>query len=182
MRITKRTRHTGFCSGFTAIEFLVALGIGFLSMTGAAALSVFTARSFAAIGDYIDLDSSSRNALDRMGQIVREADGVTEYDPHRVGLSYRGGEVFFVYSTNLKTLRLIQTNGSSKVLLSDCKLLDFQVFQRNSVAGTYDQFPAISDLSVAKILEVSWICAREPSGTPFGADSVQSAKFVIRKP
>jgi Tfp pilus assembly protein PilW len=177
MSIIKRTTS----SGFTISEFLVAMTIGFISLAGAAALSVYTARSFAAMGNYMELDKNSRNALDKMTQLVREADGVLSYDQHSVSLSYHGLPLSFNYSPTAKTLSMTNTNGVKDTLLTDCTFLDFQVFQRNSVAGTYDQYPITSDESAAKILQVSWICTRRLVANLLNTESVQSAKIVIRK-
>ena len=176
MCITKRAR-----AAFTTVEFLIAMGIGFLALGGAAALSIFTARSFAAMGNYMELDKNSRSALDRMTQLVREADGITEFDRHSVRLSYRGSEISFIYSTNARTLTLNFTNNIQERLLEDCNFLEFQIFQRNSVAGTYDQYPLTVDEDAAKILQVSWICVRSLIGNLVNTESVQSAKIVIRK-
>jgi Tfp pilus assembly protein PilW len=176
MSITKKAR-----SGFSTIEFLVAMGIGFLALAGVAALSIYTARSFAAMGNYMELDKNSRSALDRMTQLVREADGVTDYSQHLVKLSYHGSTISFNYSPQQKTLTLVNTNGTTDRLLSDCTFLNFQVFQRNSVAGTYDQYPVTGDESAAKIVQVSWICTRTLIGGLLNTESVQSAKIVIRK-
>lgn len=168
-------------SAFTILEFIMAMGIGFMAIAGVAALTIYTARSFAAMGNYMELDRNSRNALDKMTQIVREADGVLSFDPHLVQLSYQGSPLSFSYSPIAKTLSLIDTNGIGTVLLTDCTFLDFQIFQRNSVAGTYDQYPSTLDESVAKIVQVSWICSRHLIGNLLNTESVQSAKIVIRK-
>lgn len=168
-------------SGFTTIEFLVAMGVGFLALAGVAALSVYTARSFAAMGNYMELDKNSRSALDRMTQLVREADGVTDYSDQSVTLSYHGATIAFNYSPDQKTLTLVNTNGATDRLLTDCTFLNFQVYQRNPVAGTYDQYPVTADESAAKIVQVSWICTRRLIGNLLNTESVQSAKIVIRK-
>ena len=177
MCITKRSS----ASGFTVIEFLIATTIGMVALGGAAALSIYTARSFAAMGNYMELDKNSRNALDKMTQIVREADGVLTYDSHAVSLSYHGQTLSFNYSPTAKTLTLVNTNNVKDVLLTDCTFLNFQTYQRNSVAGTYDQYPITTDEAAAKILQVSWICSRYLIGNLFNTESVQSAKIVIRK-
>jgi Tfp pilus assembly protein PilW len=176
MSITRKAQ-----AGFTVIEFLVGVGVGFLALAGVAALTVYTARSFAAMGNYMELDKNSRSALDRLTQLVREADGVTDYGDHRVVLSYHGSTIAFEYSPQEKTLNLVNTNGTSDRLLNDCTFLDFQVFQRNPVAGTYDQYPVTGDESSAKIVQVSWICSRRLIGNLLNTESVQSAKIVIRK-
>jgi Tfp pilus assembly protein PilW len=176
MSITKRSR-----SAFTVVEFLVAMATGFLALAGVAALSIYTARSFAAMGNYMELDKNSRNALDRMSQIVRESDGVLSYASHSVQLSYHGASLSFDYSPGNKTLSMTHTNGVQSTLLTDCDFLNFEVFQRNSVAGSYDQYPAALDESAAKIVQVSWICSKRLVGNLLNTESVQSAKIVIRK-
>ncbi len=172
-------RHAA--KGFTVIEFLLATTVGMMALGGAAALSVYTARSFAAMGNYMELDKNSRNALDKMTQIVREADGVLTYDSQAISLSYHGQTISFNYSPSAKTLTLVNTNNLKDILLTDCTFLDFQVFQRNSVAGTYNQYPITTDEASAKIVQVSWICSRYLIGRLFNTESVQSAKIVIRK-
>jgi hypothetical protein len=177
MCITKRSA----AAGFTVIEFLVATTVGMMALAGAAALSMYTARSFAAMGNYMELDKNSRNALDKMTQIVREADGVLTFDSHAVSLSFHGQTLSFNYSPTAKTLTMVNTNNVKDVLLTDCTFLDFQIYQRNSIAGSYDQYPITTDEAAAKILQVSWICSRYLIGNLFNTESVQSAKIVIRK-
>ena len=173
------SRRSG--AAFSVVEFLIALGIGFLALAGSAALSVYTARSFAAMGNYMELDKNSRSALDRMTQLVRESDGVISYSQHDLHLSYHGTNLSFIYSPDAKTLNLINTNGTTERLLDDCTFFDFQIFQRNSIAGTYDQYPATVDETAAKIVQVSWICTKTLIGSLINSESVQSAKIVIRK-
>jgi Tfp pilus assembly protein PilW len=176
MSITKQRRRA-----FTTVEFLIAMGIGFMAVAATAALSIYTARSFAAMANYMELDKNSRNALDKMTQLVREADGVLDYDQHNVDLSFHGLPLSFEYSPSSKTLSMVNTNGVRDVLLTDCSFLDFQIFQRNTVAGAYDQYPVTLDESAAKIVQVSWICSRHLIGNLLNTESVQSAKIVIRK-
>jgi Tfp pilus assembly protein PilW len=167
--------------GFTIVEFLVALTVAFIALAGIGAFTIFTARSFGAMSNYMELDKNSRNALDRMTQIVREADGVTDYSQHSIVLSYHSQRLSFDYSPDTKKLVLTETNNTTRTLLEDCDYLDFEVFQRNSVSGTYDQYPAAVDESAAKLVQVSWICSRRLIGNLLNTESVQSAKIVIRK-
>lgn len=180
-KITSITENRRRRAGFTMIELLVAVSVAFVALAGIGALSVFTARSFAAMGNYMELDKASRNALDRMTQIIREADGVSSYDSHAIELSYSGMPLSFTYSPGAKRLTMTNTNGVQTTLLKDCDFLDFQVFQRNSVPGSYDQYPATVDESAAKLVQVSWICSKSLIGNLLNTESVQSAKIVIRK-
>jgi Tfp pilus assembly protein PilW len=165
----------------TLTELMITTAVASMAFAGLGALSIYTARSYAAMSNYMELDKNSRNALDRLTQIVREADGVASYDNHSVVLSYHGQELSFNYSPEAKTMTMIDTNGVSRVLLEDCDFLNFEAFQRNSVPGTYDQYPAAEDESAAKLVQVSWICSRSLIGNLLNTESVQSAKIVIRK-
>jgi hypothetical protein len=76
---------------------------------------------------------------------------------------------------------MTETNGTKRTLLDHCDFLDFQIFQRNRVGGSYDQYPVTINESAAKIVQVSWICSRSLIGSLINSESVQSAKIVIRK-
>src|SRR5256885_12440772 len=56
---------------------MVATGVGSVVLAAVMALSLFSARSFAALGNYVDLDIKSRTALDQMSSDIRQADKLT---------------------------------------------------------------------------------------------------------
>jgi len=165
----------------TVIELLIALSIGTFILTGLGVLTVHTSRSFVALSNYMELDRHSRNTLDRMTQIIREADGVMSWQNHQIVLSYHAKPISFTYSPTAKHLVMTDTNGNQKVLLDGCDYLDFQIFQRTSMSGVYDQYPITSDEAVAKIVQISWVCSKSLIGNLMNSESVQSAKIVIRK-
>lgn len=167
--------------GLSMIELIVAMTVGFLALASVSMLSIYTVRSFAAISNYMELDKNSRNALDRLTQVTREADGVMDWNSHSVVLSYHKQQLSFDYSPDTQLLTMTDTNNVKSTLLDNCTFLDFQIFQRNSVGGSYDQYPVTVDESAAKIVQVSWICQRSLIGTLINSESVQSAKIVIRK-
>lgn len=180
-KITSITKRRGKTAAYSLLELTIAVGIGFLALAAVAALALYTSRSFTAIGNYIELDKNSRNALDRLTQLVREADGITSYDNHSIFLSYHGAPLSFVYKPSSKILTMTDTNNFTKTLLTGCEYLEFKVFQRNPVPGTYDQYPATENESMAKLVQVSWICSKSLISSLLNSESVQSAKIVIRK-
>jgi Tfp pilus assembly protein PilW len=167
-------------AGLTLVELMVATVIGSLLIASIMALSSYTARSFAAISNYVELDRQSRKALDRFTMMIRECDGVTAFSTNTVSLSYHSTPLTYTYNQGAQTLTE-NANGTVSTILSGCTSFGFAMFQRNTVDGTYDQYPAALDSSEAKIIQVSWICSRTLLGSLVNTESIQSAKIVIRK-
>lgn len=167
-------------SAFTLVELLVVLGISGVVLAALAQVTVFTGRSFAALMNYIELDRYSRNALDNMLWKIRQCDMLTSYSSNRLAFRYNATNALsYEYSPLSKTL--VEIDGSQrKILLRGCDTLTFSIFQRNTAAGTYDQFPATLTNTTAKLVQVSWTCSRSVLGGLVNSESVQSAKVVIR--
>jgi hypothetical protein len=180
---TKKKRATAF----TLVEFLVATGLAGIVLLALSQLSFFTIRSFAALYNYVELDKYSRNALDQMVYKIRQSDSLTSYSPTRLVFSYNTTNTLtYLYSPDTKTLReTISTpsgSATTRTLLTGCNLLNFTVFQRNTLAGTYDQFPATLTNNAVKLVQLNWSCSRSTLGSRINTESVQSAKIVIRNP
>src|SRR5258707_14680982 len=73
--------------GWTMVEMMVAIGAGSLLLTAVAQITVFTARSFVAMGNYADLDRASRNALDVISREIRQAKSVGSYSTSSLQLT-----------------------------------------------------------------------------------------------
>jgi Tfp pilus assembly protein PilW len=167
-------------AGLSLVETLVASSIVSVLIAVIMALSSYTARSFAAISNYVALDRASRKTLDRLTLMIREADGVTSFSTNRIQLSYHNQPLTYAYDAGSKALRE-SLNGVTTTLLTGCDSFTFGIFQRNTVSGSYDQYPAALDETEAKIIQVSWICSRKLLGNLINTESIQSAKVVIRK-
>ena len=70
-------------SAFTFVELLVAMALSSIVMTAVGALTIYSARTFVALGNYTDLDLHSRNALDVIGRELRQATAGTTPKPPR---------------------------------------------------------------------------------------------------
>src|SRR3954464_5042280 len=182
--LTKKRRRQ---SGITIMETMVGLTIGALVLAALAQLTFYTGRSFAALYNYIELDKYSRNALDQMVYKIRQTDSLTTYAPNRLVFSYNTTNTLtYQYAADSKQLfeTITTPSGSAtrKTLLKGCDALSFTIFQRNSVSGTYDQFPATLTNNAAKLVQLSWTCSRTLLGSHVNTESVQSAKIVLRNP
>ncbi|MEO7515214.1 MAG: hypothetical protein ABIW93_05350 [Verrucomicrobiota bacterium] len=170
----------------TLVETMVALTVGFVVLAVIGSLSVWSARSFAAMGNYADLDNASRNALDQLTRDIRQVNGLISFTTNSSlqQLEFEdadGQRLYFRFSPSAKTLVKVKS-GVTKTLLRDCDTLDFSVYQRNNVSGTYNQYDVVSnDMSTCKLVQVAWICSRKLLPTDLiNSESVQTAKIVIR--
>jgi hypothetical protein len=168
------------------VELLVAVALGGVVLTAVMTLAFFSARSFAAMANYVDLDNGSRNALDIMSREIRQADRLVSGDEHQLVFAHTNpsnGATFtisYIYNPDNRTLTRLQPGQPRTVLLQECDLLGFSIFQRNPVGGTYDQYPTANP-ATCKLVQMSWVCSRTILGKKANTESVQSAKVVIRK-
>ena len=170
----------------TLVEVMVATALGGLVVAAVMALAFFSARSFAALTNYVDLDNFSRNALDVMSREIRQADRLVSGDDHQLvfqhtnptnGVAY---QISYNYDSDTRQLVRQQAGAARRVLLQECDFLRFSLFQRNPINGTYDQYPTANP-DTCKLVQLSWICSRNILGKKANTESVQSAKVVIRK-
>ena len=84
----KRNRRRGM----TLVELQIASAIAVILFGAVMALAFYTARSFAAFTNYVDLDVNSRNALDLMSTEIRQADFLTAASSSNSTVSRRSSE------------------------------------------------------------------------------------------
>jgi Tfp pilus assembly protein PilW len=168
--------------GFTLAEFLISSGIGAIFFVVIGSLIFFSARSFVAMANYVDLENSSRNALDMLSRDIRQSDSLSSYVTNQLVLNYTNGtQITYVFnlSTNGGTLNRTLA-GQTTTLLRECDSGRFSVFQRNPVNGAYDQYP-VGTPGTTKLVQVDWRCSRQIMKAKVNTESVQSAKIVIRR-
>lgn len=167
-------------SGFTLVELLVAVGIGGFVMTAVAGLMLYTARVFAATENYYDLDTQSRQALDRMSYMLRRCTGINSYSSTEIKLTLDGRPLEYVYDPREQVLKQVYDNTTT-TLLTNCLTLRFDVYQRTTMSGSFDQFSADPTLNDPKLIQVNWLCTKDIyMGDKMTSQSIQSAKIVVR--
>ena len=168
--------------GASLVEYLFGLAIGGIVLAAAASMTLYTARSFAALENYSDLDDKSRNALDIMTRDIRQVTSLTTFATNRLDFLDADGvsTLSFVYSPSARTLRRI-SGSDNTILLSECDNLTFAMFQRNPIAGTFDQFSNTLSEATCKLVQVNWTCSRSIMQGKVNTESVQTSKIVIRK-
>ena len=165
---------------FTLAELLVTMGVGGIVMSALGALVLYTARSFAMLSNYVDLDNRSRTALDIITRDVRQGASVSEFTSYSViFVDSDKTELKFHYDPQARTLVRIKGN-ETKELLSECDELNFGLFQRNTVSNSFELVPSDTEAE-GKALSISWICSRKILGAKINTESVQTARVIIRK-
>jgi Tfp pilus assembly protein PilW len=164
----------------TFIELMVATAISSILLTVVASLTVFSARSYAALANYVDLDQYSRKTLDRLTMEIRQADYLASCTSTQL-VFVNGGYTNLSYTFNPTARTLTRTNGSEvEIMLKECDTLTFTIYGRNTQSNSFDQFPT-TNAANAKLVKLNWTCTRTILGRKVNTESVQSAKIVIRK-
>jgi hypothetical protein len=88
------------------------------------------------------------------------------------------------YSFDSANKQFIRTvNGYSQLLLSDCNLLSFNLFQRTPQAGNFGMFPVSygNYTQSVKVVQLTWKTSRVIPAGPVNSENIQTARIVIRK-
>lgn len=178
--ISLRSLRRRSLRGMTLVELLVAMGISGVVMVALASLIFYSARSFAALTNYVELDHFSRRALDTMTKDIRQADRLDYFSTNKIRFIVPGGTLTYTYDAEQKKLFRERSDEKDMTLLEECDFMQFSIYQRNPIAGSYDQY-AVATPGTCKVVQLHWICSREILGKKANTESVQSAKIVIRR-
>ena len=195
--------------GMTLVEVMVSVALGSVLLAMGSSLWLFGSRSFVAMSNYSDLGTKSRQALDLMSREIRQATRVIGFDntgtAKWLAVTNDALGTTVIYSWNAASGRLLRseirthitssgpsamaassTEQPGQVFLTECDRWDFDLFQRAPQKnGTYVFFPATNsagayDLSVCKLVNMTWKCSRTVLGSKIHTESVQTAQVVLR--
>jgi prepilin-type N-terminal cleavage/methylation domain-containing protein len=178
--------------GFTITEVMVASAIGGIVLAATATLWMFGARSFVALGNYRDLDSKSRFALDRMTRDIRQTTRVLSFQNTGSNrwLTFTnelaGEGLRYTWTADDQTLRCEKTGQIPETYLTECERWDFSLFQRTPQKNQTNTFFlatnafGVVDPSLCKLINMSWKCTRTILGQKANTESVQTAQVVLR--
>jgi hypothetical protein len=165
-------------AGMTLVEMMVSLGISVFIIAAAVSFFMFSAYSLFGLGNYDDLERTSRNAVDRMTRDIRGASQLTSFATNKMIFTDSATAATFSYTyTNGALIRTWA--GSSTVLLSNCSYMAFDISQRNPSNG-FNFYSANGVAANAKLVDVAWTCYRPIMGRSNNTEEMQSAKIVIR--
>lgn len=166
-------------AGFTLVEIMVATSLGLMAVTVVLALSYYSSRSFVAMTNYTDMGLLSQLALDNMSRQIRGAQTVTAFSTNSISLLDSAGNPFqYTYDPAGKTLSYI-SGGQTNVYLTECNSLEFWIYQHTPQSNTFDCYsPAY--VTNARLVQVTWTCARQILGADATTESVESAEIALR--
>ena len=165
--------------GMTLVEMMVACGIGCLLLTGLAMVFASSSRSFVAIGNYIEMDRSSRAAMDQMTRDIRTARNLISFSPTGIVLTDANTNKFgYNWSATSGELRQWKSSGVTNVLLAGCDSLKFTMYKHIPLAGGTNAPTTVP--AEGKAISVSWKCARMIFGKKYNTEDMQQAVIVIR--
>ena len=184
MRISKKQSGR---AGFTLVEASVAVGLGTLVLAVVASIMVYSARTFSAMGNYVDLDLHSRQALDLISREVRQATAVADCRTNG-SVSYitftNSDDLTFVkvsWNMDASTLSLEKTGLAPMVVLTGCDRWKVWLYNRApNISSTNLSFNAVTDPASCKLVNMSWKCSRSILGSKINTESVQTAQIVLR--
>jgi hypothetical protein len=176
----------------TLVELLVSCGLGSLVLSVIAMLWFFSARSFASLGNYTELDQRSQHALDLVTRDVRECSQViafTNTGPVRtISLTNedRNINIKYTWDSTLRTLVCEKTGEAPITYLTECESCDFVPYQRTPLKNkTYVFYPATNingnyDVTLCKLVSMNWKCTRSILGNAVNSERTESAQIVLR--
>ena len=165
--------------GFTLIEIMIACALGGLAMALVMGASFYTGRSMASLTDSVNLSIQSRSMVDRMSQKIRQAEAVTAFETNSITVNVGGTNLTYQFVPGEQRLLEIE-NSLTNTVMDNCKQLTFELYRRNPLTNSFNQFSTDNTLSEAKLVRVSWTCSTTGVGKSEGSSELVSAKIVLR--
>ena len=144
------------------------------------------------MSNYVDLDAKSRQALDLMSREIRQATQVSGFQMNgstkwfTVTNATLGTGSTFLWQASTGMLVCQKPGQPDTVYLTGCDTWNFQPYQRSpQTGGNYVFIPAtnsagVYDLSICKLVNMTWKCSRTILGCKVNTESVQTAQVVLR--
>jgi hypothetical protein len=193
IRATRRALRRPRAMAFTLIELAVGIGLSTVAALVIGFLTVFGARTFVAMGNYVDLDEQSRNAVDVISREVRNASAVVSIQTHLPVMSLTltndstAQTVKLTYNANARTLVMTKTGQQAVTNLTQCDRWNFMLYDRAPIISSNNvTFHAATnavgqlDPSFCKLINMTWECSRTILGAKLTTESVQTAQIVLR--
>lgn len=172
---------------FTLNEMMVSVGVFSIGTLVLASIFIFCLRSFSALANYAILDVENRETMDRLTREIRQAHQVSNYSSSPPTLTIINGiNQTVIYGFDPAHQRMTRTvSGIQQVLLENCSLINFNLYQRNPTNASYNLPYTVASSNwgtTVKVVELTWKTSRSIGGLArVNSENVQTARIVIRK-
>jgi len=179
-------------SGFTMVELLMALGASALLLGAVVIIVSYTAMTFSMMGNYVDLDRKSLNAVDMLSRELRNSSSLVAFSTNNPQYliftnSTAGTATTLTYNSTAKTLVVARTGQTTRTNLTGCTEWSFSLYSRvpNINSGNITFYPCTNssgaiDPAMCKLVNLSWTCVRTVLGTKLNTESIITAQIVLR--
>jgi prepilin-type N-terminal cleavage/methylation domain-containing protein len=175
---------------FTLMEMMVAMAVFSIAGLALASIFMFSIRSYASMANYAVLDQYNRQAMDQLTYEIRQAQKVVDYVTNATTrtltiVNGSGLNVNYTFDSTKQSVQRSASDGSSKILLTNCNLLNFGLFMRPPTNGTFDVYPVGMGSNwqqTVKVIQLSWKTSMNICPTTIvDSEDIQTARIVIRK-
>lgn len=172
--------------GYTLVEMMVAILAAALLIAAVVALTIFSSKAFIMIGNYTDMDSASRNAIDVISREIRDASDLLAYSTNNPSYllftnATAGTATKIIYDADARTLTMQKTGEPTRTYLTQCDKWSFSLYNRVPIISpTNITFYSTSDLKQVKLINMSWTCSRTVLGSKLNTEIVITAQVVLR--
>ena len=177
-------------AGFTMVEMMVAIGLTAVLLSSLMGLYVSGLLSFAAMGNYQNLEVKSYYALDTLSREIRNSNLVIGYVTNQsltLSNSYArngAGQINIItYDPTAQIVTLQRTGQATITNLTECDSWGFNLYTRAPDTNSFSTnivFTVATNASACKLVQMSWKCSRTILGSKLNTESVQTAQIVLR--
>lgn len=192
MRTVPQSLRRGAASGFTIVEVLVAAALTGMVLAMVIGAFSYSGTSFAAMGNYADLDRNSRNAVDMLSREIRDSSGLIAFGTNSPKFltftnATAGTKFIISYDAVNHTLNFAKTGQTTYALLRQCDQWDFSLYSKAPyITSTNITFygatntSGVIDPSLCKLVNMTWKCSRTIFGSKRNTETIQTAELVLR--
>ena len=177
--------------GFTIAEMLVATALAGLVMVMVMGSFRYSGTSFAAMGNYSDLDRKSRNAVDVLSKEIRNASALTAYGTSPKSLTFTNATTAkaftLTYDSANRVLNFSKTGQTTQQILTQCDQWDYALYNKAPLLTTTNILfygatngAGVIDVRLCKLINMNWKCSRTIFGSKRNTESIQTAQIVLR--
>lgn len=176
-------------TAFTLVETMVGVAVFSLAAMALATIFLFSIRSYAAMANYALLDQKNRQAMDQLTYEIRQAQKVVNYVTNAGASSLiitngAGVQVTYTFNSTNQTVSRSGSDGTSAVLLTNCALLNFNLYMRPPTNGSFDTYQVPTNINwqkEVKVVQLSWKTSMSIPPARITSEDIQTARIVIRK-